>query len=265
MELDYFRVYSNDPSLPSVNPDAGYKPSVLPEGNMVETTPTTAKLPAGWISGDIGSPDVKGSTTWNAITGEWIVKGTGYGISGYGDQCQFAGVPISGDGGVTATVLDAAAINTDDVKSGVMIRESTGPSVREISLLYSAFGNNQTLTTSLLFQSRSDANGATKKLATVANIKEPVTVRLIRSGNAFTGEYSLNGGRTWTAVGTPQTIPMAGTVQAGLAVGGNQSNYHRLARANFINVSVGQVTPNIAPVSSNGMSHSQPYLDLKSP
>ena len=265
MEMDYFRIYSNDPSLPSVNPDAGYKPSVLPEGNMVETAPTTAKLPAGWISGDIGSPDVKGSSTWNMITSEWMVKGTGYGISGYGDQCQFAGVPLSGDGSVTATVLDATVINTDDVKSGVMIRESTGRSAREISLLHSTFGNNQTLTTSLVFQSRSDANGTTVKLATVANIKAPVTVRLIRSGNTFTGEYSINGGRTWTAVGTPQTIPMAGTLQAGLAVGGNQSNYHRLARANFINVSVGQIASTLAPASSGGISHSQPNLNLKSP
>ena len=259
MEMDYFRVYSNDPSLPGVNPDAGYKPSVLPEGNTVETTPTTAKLPAGWISGDIGSPDVKGSSTWNPITGEWMVKGTGYGISGYGDQCQFAGAPLSGDGSVTATVQDAAAINTDDVKSGVMIRESTGQSAREISLLHSTFGNNQTLTTSLVFQSRSDANGTTVKLATVANIKAPVTVRLIRSGNTFTGEYSINGGRTWTAVGIPQTIPMAVTVQAGLAVGGNQSNYHRLAHANFINVTVSQ----IAPTSNSSLSHLNPKL--KSP
>jgi len=261
MEMDYFRIYSNDPSLPSVNPDAGYKPSVLPEGNMIENTPTTAKLPAGWISGDIGSPDVKGSTTWNAITGEWMVKGTGYGISGYGDQCQFAGTPLFGDGSVTATVQDVAAINTDDVKSGVMIRESTGQSVREISLLYSAFANNQPPTTSLVFQSRSDANGTTIKIATVANIKAPVTLRLIRSGNTFTADYSANGGRTWAAVGTPQTIPMAGTVQAGLAVGGNQSNYHRLARANFINVTVGQTTP----ASNGGISHIQSNLKPKSP
>jgi beta-glucanase (GH16 family) len=74
MEMDYIRVYSNDPSLPSVTPDAGYKPSVLPEGNQVVTTPTTAKLPDGWTSGDIGSPDVNGSSTWNPITGEWMVK-----------------------------------------------------------------------------------------------------------------------------------------------------------------------------------------------
>ncbi len=265
MEMDYFRIYSSDPSLPNATLDAGYKPSVLPEGHTVETTPSTPKLPAGWTSCDIGSPDVKGSSTWNPITGEWMVKGTGYGIGGWGDQCHFAGAALSADGCVTATVQDVAAINTDDVKSGVMIRESTGQSVREISLLYSAFANNQPPTTSLVFQSRSDANRTTLRLATVANIKAPVTVRLIRRGNTFTGDYSANGGLTWATVGTPQTISMAGTVQAGLAVGGNQSNYHRLARANFINVSVGQVAPTLTPASSSGISPSQPNLNLKSP
>jgi beta-glucanase (GH16 family) len=238
MEMDYFRVYSNDPSLPSVTPDEGYQPSTLPDGNTVETTPTTAKLPAGWTSGDIGSPDVKGSSAWNPITGEWMLKGTGFGIGGYGDQCQFAGAPLSGDGGVMATVQTATAINSDDVKAGVMIRESTGQSAREIALLYSVSLSNKTLTNRLTFQSRSGTGGATTSLVTVPNISAPVTLRLMRSGNTFTGAYSTNGGLNWMAVGTPQSIAMGGTVQAGLAVGGNQSNYRRLARATFNNVTI---------------------------
>jgi hypothetical protein len=171
-----------------------------------------------------------------------MVKGTGYGISGYGDQCQFAGAPLSGDGGVIATVQSATAINSDEVKSGVMIRESTGQSAREISLLYTTLRKSPT-TTSLTFQSRSTTGGATTTLATVNSINAPVTLRLLRTGNTFTGDYSTDGGRTWTTVGTPQTIPMAGSAQAGLAVGGNQENYHRLARANCDNVTIGHEVP----------------------
>jgi hypothetical protein len=167
-----------------------------------------------------------------------MLKGTGFGIGGYGDQCQFAGAPLSGDGGVMATVQTATAINSDDVKAGVMIRESTGQSAREIALLYSVSLSNKTLTNRLTFQSRSGTGGATTSLVTVPNISAPVTLRLMRSGNTFTGAYSTNGGLNWMAVGTPQSIAMGSTVQAGLAVGGNQSNYRRLARATFNNVTI---------------------------
>ena len=245
IELDYFRVYSNDPSLPSANPDAGYTPSVLPGGNTVETTPTTAKLPAGWTSGDLGSPVVKGSSTWNPTTGEWMVKGTGFGISGYGDQCQFAGMPLSGDGGVIATVQSQTAIRSDSVKSGVMIRESTEQGAREISLLCTTLNTTTSITTvstSITFQSRNGDHGATTTLATIpVSHNMPVTLRLMRSGNSFTGDYSTDDGHTWTTVGTSQSITMAGTVQAGLAVGGDQSNYNRLARADFNHVFVGKL------------------------
>ena len=75
MEMDYFRAYSSDPSLPSVTPDTGYSASALPDGNTVEVTTTNAPLPAGWSAGDIASPAAYlGSTGWNTNTGEWMLK-----------------------------------------------------------------------------------------------------------------------------------------------------------------------------------------------
>ena len=130
MELEYFRVYSADPSLPSVTPDAGYSASVLPDGHTVEVTSTTAPLPAGWTAGDIVSPAAYlGSTTCNTNTGEWILKGTSY---ANGNQYQFAKTSLPGDGVVIATVRDTTGVNANN---GVMIRESSAQGARQMSLL----------------------------------------------------------------------------------------------------------------------------------
>jgi beta-glucanase (GH16 family) len=240
MELDYIRVYSNDPALPSVTPDDGYEPSVLPNGHKIAKTPSAASLPDEWSAGDIGSPKVRGSSSWNSITGEWVVKGTGYGISGYGDQCHFAGTSLSGDGNIMATVQSVSAINSNEVKSGVMIRESRNQRAREISLLYTVARTSPTTTTSLTFQSRSTANGETAIVATVPSVNLPVSLRLSRKGNTFTGEYSTDNGDSWAPVGTAEITTMQNEAQAGLVVGGNQNNYLRLARANFLDVTIGE-------------------------
>jgi hypothetical protein len=66
-----------------------------------------------------------------------------------------------------------------------------------------------------------------------------VSLRLSRKGNTFTGEYSTDGGDSWAFVGTAEITAMQNEAQPGLVVGGNQNNYLRLARANFLDVTIG--------------------------
>jgi beta-glucanase (GH16 family)/regulation of enolase protein 1 (concanavalin A-like superfamily) len=246
LEMDYFRVYSNDPSIPSVVPDEGYTPSILPEGLKVETTPTTAQLPTDWTAGDIGSPEMKGSSNWNPITGEWMIKS-----SAFGAQRQFAGKPQSGDGGIIATVQTTTAINSNDVSSGVMIRENTTTNSPEISLLHTTSLRHPNRMQSLVLKSRSSTGSEMETLATIPDVQLPVTLILNRSGKTITGAYSLDGGTNWKVIGTPQTFSLPEKVVAGIAVMGNQGNYNRLSRSTFSNVTVGGAAPTLTAAATS--------------
>ncbi len=231
LELDYYRVYSNDPSLPSVTPQKGYTPSILPNGFTVVNRPTKAVLPPSWAAGDVGTPDLKGSSTWNPETGEWMLKG-----AGYGNQGQFAGKPTTGDAVVTATVTSSTIINGNDVRAGVAFREDWKNTSKEVSLVYLVEYNSPKISHSIVLQSR--GNGPAVELARVKNTDAPAKMRLMRSGNTFTASYSTDDGRSWMNIGEPQDMDLPETVQAGLVVGGNQNSYQRLSRAIFQNVTV---------------------------
>jgi beta-glucanase (GH16 family)/regulation of enolase protein 1 (concanavalin A-like superfamily) len=250
MELEYFRVYSNDSSIPSITPDVGYSPSVIPDGNTVEVTPTTTVVPAGWAAGPVGTPELPGSSAWNSTTGEWMIKGAGYGIGGYGEYFQFASAPLSGNGGVVATLQNTTFINSNSVTAGVMIRESTAANSRQISLLHVANASVSPNTSSLVLMSRTTAGALASTLVTVPNIQTPVKLRIVRNSNSFTAAYSSDDGVSWIPVGTPQTITMATSARAGLAIGGNQNNYLRLSRSIFSNVSVGPIAPLVSSPAS---------------
>lgn len=238
MEMDYFRVYSNDPSLPSVTPGPGYTPSIPPKGITLRKTSPTAVLPPEWTAGDIGSPEVKGSSTWNPITGEWMLKS-----SAFGGQRHFAGKPLSGDGGVIATVQTTTAMNSNDVSSGVMIREDSSINSREVSLLHMTSVHHPKQARSLVLKIRNQPNGEMETLATLPNITLPVTLLLKRSADTVTAAYSPDGGTSWTVVGGSKFPASPEKVVAGISVVGNQGNYHRLSRSIFSNVAVGQTAP----------------------
>ncbi len=255
LQVDYFRVYSADTSLPSVTPEVGITyPTALPGNNTVVQTSTVAQLPTGWAAGDLGTPDLKGSATWNSTAGEWMLKGAGYGIGGYSDQGHFAGRSLNGDGTITATVSSVTAINSNNVKTGVMMRDSTAANAREITLLHVTSVNPSPVAYSLVLQTRTATAGNTTTLATVTGVPKSATLRLSRIGNVFTASYSTDSGATWTTVGTPQTIAMATTALAGLAICGNQNNYFRLSRATFNNVTV--TVPNTPIVTVNSAATS---------
>ena len=258
MEMDYFRIYSNDPSLPSVTPDPGYTlSSLLPAEVVVDQEVATPPRPTGWMTGDIGQPDVPGSSTWNPTSGEWILKGAGNTISTSG-QCQFAHTELPGDGAVTASVINVTEVAANDVRAGVTMRANANPGSAEVSLYYKASIPWPSLeyTTTLTLQSR-DTNGGTMveervDVPTVpsASTISPVTLCLIRSDKSITAKYSTDGGISWTQVGAPRTVAMSGTLLAGIAMGGNQNCYRKPARAIFDNVLVGQILPALTSPSN---------------
>jgi aryl-phospho-beta-D-glucosidase BglC (GH1 family) len=181
-------------------------------------TPRAASLPSPWMDGDVGvaalwSGDA-GDVGWPGaaqFAGEtYTVSGSGIDIWNSADSFHYVFRAVSGDCALIAQVasLQNADNNVDPwAKAGVMVRESLNQD--SANAFMSITGNNGSLfswrpAAGLPSQSASSSGAA------------PCWVKLVRSGNTFTGLVSTMG-VTWTQVGS-QTIPMASNVFAGLAV-----------------------------------------------
>jgi hypothetical protein len=149
------------------------------------------------------------------------------------DEFHFAYKRLSGEGSITARVVNITA-RTDDpndnpaagAQAGIMIRESLEPGAANVAMVVT-FGSG------INFQYRTTANAGTE-VTTEAGITAPQWVRLTRSGNTFTGEYSANG-NTWTTLGTPVDIPMLLDTYVGLCLASD--NIGAVCAAEFSNVS----------------------------
>jgi hypothetical protein len=108
------------------------------------------------------------------------------------DQFHFAYKQLSGVGSITARVVSIT--NTDVwAKAGVMIRESLAPGAVNIAMVV-------TPGSGVSFQRRITMDAGSEE-TTQTGITAPQWVRLSRSGNTFTGEYSANGSN-WTTLGS---------------------------------------------------------------
>jgi len=139
------------------------------------------------------------------------------------DQFHFAYKRLSGAGSITARVVSISNTNVW-AKAGVMIRESLEPgSVHAMIVVTPGSG--------VAFQRRTTTNGGSET-DTQADITAPQWVRLSRSGNTFTGEYSANGSN-WTTLGSID-IAMLPDTYIGLCL--TSHNVDATCTAEFSNV-----------------------------
>jgi len=211
-------------------------------------------LPAPWQAQDIGSPTSAGRT-YASSSGLFNVYGSGTGISGTSDQCQFSYLPLNGDGTIIARVKNEVGTNSIytsanvNAKAGLMIRESldansTNAFMALRPVVSGTAGGN-------IFSARAATSGTTT--TTVLNNAQsvPSWLKLVRSGTTFTG-YTSTDGTNWVASGTT-AIGMATTAYAGFAV--TSSGTAQKATAQFDNISITGDTPvltsiTLAPPSS---------------
>jgi hypothetical protein len=134
-------------------------------------------------------------------------------------------------------------VNTNAfAKAGVMIREDATPGAPN-ALAYVSAGNG------LIFSSRVTRDGATTSTsATPVPGAAPYWVRVVRSGNTFTG-YSSATGTAWIALGSI-SVPMAAQAYVGLAV--TSLDPALVTTGTFSNVTV------TVPVSNNPPTLTQP-------
>jgi RHS repeat-associated protein len=210
------------------------------------STFTVTPLPYGWSDGDIGSVGLSGTASF--AYGAFTVQGSGIGTLYSGpDQINFSYLPLSGDGAIVARVVSVSG--APGAQAGVMIRETLGASSANA---YAFAYSSSVVTTERL------TTGGTNAYQSDGSASTPYWVEVIRSGNTFTENGSIDG-VNWVELCTPQTINMAQNVYIGLAVASLDNS--ALATATFDNVSVSTTStpgPNILSVSATTGSSGSP-------
>jgi hypothetical protein len=194
---------------------------------VVGATESLNSMEAGvvppWQWRDIGATGIPGSTIYS--NGEFAMAGSGADIWGTADAFRFAYVAVTGNCSVVARVVGVQ--NTDAwAKAGVMIRASLAANAPHAYVSVTP-GNG------VAFQYRTTTGGSSSS-GNTTGLGAPYWIRLVRTGNTFTGYRSPNG-VNWTQQGTT-TITMGTTVYVGLAL--TSHNNSLACAASFDNVSV---------------------------
>ena len=210
----------------------GCRPDGPPEIDLVQ-----GQLGESFTAVDIGAVGATGSYT--AAAGTHTLEGAGADIWAGTDAFRFAHQPLSGDGTIIARVVSLENTN-GFAKAGVMMRESTGATARNVFALVTP-----TIANGFRFQSRATTGGTTDRSFSGSGTA-PHWLRLVRAGNTFTASHSTDGS-SWVAIGPAVTVTMGSTVLVGLAVTSHAAG--NLATAVFDSVSITTPAPPPPPVA----------------
>ena len=182
-----------------------------------------SSLPANWFHADIGSVGEKGDASF--LNGHFNLIASGADIWENADSFHFAYTPLDGDGQIIARVTSMQF--TDPwAKAGVMFRENLSPGSKHAMIVITAGGFSS-------FQWRAAENNPSGNTDGPA-CQIPYWVKLVRSGDTFTGYVSADG-QNWRRVDSV-TIPMEKKIYVGLALSAH--NNSALNSSLFDNVSV---------------------------
>jgi hypothetical protein len=180
----------------------------------------------------------------------YTVVGGGANISGTSDQFYFLSQALTGDGELRARITSMTG-GASSAKAGVMFRNDTAAGAR---MAYMSAYNTGTNSNSWRYRATENATSGTD--STVATPTFPTWVRVVRTGNNFSG-YTSTDGNTWTQIGTTQTITANSTMLAGLAVTSNSTS--ALCTAVFDNVTLSSWPANLGAVVSAGSDASAAF------
>jgi uncharacterized repeat protein (TIGR03806 family) len=182
-----------------------------------------SSLPPNWSHRDIGSVGFPGEASF--LNGHFNLIASGDDIWENADGFHFAYTPLAGDGQIVAHVTSMQF--TDPwAKAGVMFRENLSPGSKHAMIVVTAGGFSS-------FQWRAAENNSSGNTDGPA-CQIPYWVKLVRSGDTFTGYVSADG-ENWQRVDSV-TIPMNKTIYVGLALSAH--NNSALNSALFDNVEV---------------------------
>jgi hypothetical protein len=191
-----------------------------------------------WVANDIGSTATAGGFIDNG-DGSYSITGSGADIWGTADAFHYVYKPLVGDGQMTVNVVGMTGTSANVwQKAGVMIRETLAAGSRNAMILMSVGpGAASTFAGGDAFQWRSVTDAASSSSHSVCDnieVLPPNCVRLVRTGNMFSGFVYVNG--EWVQEGQTVTIAMPETVYIGLAVTShdNAAGIYTTARFNSV-------------------------------
>jgi len=196
-------------------------------------------LLAPWVSQDVGAVGLTGSVGYGNNT--FTVTGSGADIWDTSDAFRFVYVRVTNNCTIIARVASLQNVDAWS-KAGVMIRESLNANAANAFIAVTP-GNGVT------WQTRSSTGGGSGNAAT-SGLTAPYWVKLVRSGNTFTGYHSPDG-VTWTQQGTA-TITMASVAYVGLAL--TSHNNSSLCTATFDNVTAPGWSAPLPPQAPGGLA-----------
>ena len=193
--------------------------------------PPPGDCPATWACADIGTPTPGG--TQSLIGNTFTIQGGGGDIWSTADQFHFVWQSLASDGTFSAHVASQSNSN-DWAKAGVMLRQNGTDAGAAFYAVYVTPANGITV------QYRATPGGSAAQ-ATALTGSAPAYMRVARSGSTFTA-YTSTDGVTWTLMpGSVVTLPMSGTLLAGMAV--TSHNTIQLSTVAFDKVALGTTAP----------------------
>lgn len=194
-------------------------------------------LPMPWTNVDIGAVGLAGGA--NDCGGTFTVEGAGADIGGTADSFQFACVPLTNNGAITARWAAMLPGGTAD-KVGLMLRATTDVGSPAVALLYDSssgfdcvrLGSRDRVGSSMTWPGKGPASTSV-----------PLWLCLTRTNNVFTGRVSSDG-VNWTPVAAVTNSALPAALLAGLAVCSRDTN--SLDISTFDNVAISGVWPMIS-------------------
>ena len=197
-------------------------------GQWISALPvTTAALPPGWRSADVGNVGLSGAASF--LNGRFQLLASGGDIWERADAFHFASLPLAGDGTVIARVV--AMQYTDPwAKAGLMLREDDSPGAKYVFLGLTAQGGS-------VLQWRSTAGEPAASLDGPP-AKPPYWLKLVRNGNLYRGFVSADG-KIWAAAGSA-TNALNARLSAGLALTAHNNSLLNSTLFESVSVNGGQ-------------------------
>ncbi len=202
---------SCDPKSPGVPANGLLEYIIAAEGVDIATVASPSEGLSLQLAGqDIGAPATPGA--YGQTGSRWDVTDYGAGIGGTSDQFSYVSASTNaGDITIICKVLPFTS-TSNSAKSGPMFRQSNAADAAFVHLC--AFPAAQGK--GVGFRYRSTAGAAAAEGVTLADIGQPVWLKLVKSSNVFTAFYSLTG-KGWISLDTV-TVALSGTYLAGIAV-----------------------------------------------
>jgi len=173
---------------------------------------------------DIGAVAASGFASESS--GIYLLQGSGADIGNAADEFQFVSKDHSGDALFIAKV-DSITNTNAAAKAGIMFRDGAAANAKNAFVAV-------TPSNGVTFQVRASAGGATTS-QTTTGLTAPKWLKLLRAGDVFTAFHSADG-LAWTQVGTANTVTIAASAKAGLAVTSHADG--TLCAAQFSDVSL---------------------------